>query len=231
VPFFADQSTGGAIMRRIANVVSAFVVLCKTAFSAQPSSAESPVKVKTGTFDDLRKRVEASDSTIDFTQLRLAYAKSDDYRPYRKDLNEIQSEMFESFRSRQYEKTIELAEKVLQKEYINIGAHRHCEMAYDSLGDSAKGVFHRWVANGLIASILKDRDGRSKETAYSVVLISEEYVVLNVLRLQLTSQALVSGEAGKHFDVLEVLDRKSGSPSKIYFDIALPFSKLKNKPR
>lgn len=215
-------------MRLAALIFLSFLFLCQSVFFEQASAIEQPAKVKIGKFGDLQKRVEASDTTVDFAELRLAYVKTGSYKPYRDDLDKIRKEMLESFVSQNYNGTIELAKKILKKEYINIEAHMYCEMAYDSLGDSANGAFHRWVTDGLIGSVLYYGDGKSEETAYTVVLISEEYALLNTLGYQVTSQALSTGKDGSFFDVFEVIEAKSGSSLTIYFDITMPFSRLKN---
>lgn len=64
------------------------------------------------------------------------------------------------------------------------------------------------------------RDGLSKETAFKVKNVHEEYVMVAKLGYPAPeSQSLVGGEGGKYYDVLTTKDPATGKPIDLWFDI------------
>ncbi len=88
---------------------------------------------------------------------------------------------------------------------------------YRKTGDKKRSTFHLRFAKGLLDSIFQSGDGQSRETAFRVVDVAEEYTVLRVLGLQSICQMLPGVEG--HFDIFEVLDPTSGQHAAIYFQI------------
>lgn len=69
-----------------------------------------------------------------------------------------------------------------------------------------------------IQKIIAKADGMTAETAFKVASIDEEYRVLQALRLQPRSQALVVHRK-KPYDVMTVTD-ETGAERQIWFDIS-----------
>jgi hypothetical protein len=76
-------------------------------------------------------------------------------------------------------------------------------------------------------SVLKSGDGRTPESAYTVISTDEEYAFLGVLGLKMKTQSLIKVK-NSSYDLLEVVD-KEGNGMKIYFNIDIPFNWLDNK--
>ena len=70
----------------------------------------------------------------------------------------------------------------------------------------------------LVNSILKDADGNSPKTAYVVISIAEEYVLLNALELKRTAQTAETSD-GHNFHVLTAIDKASNESVKVYFNV------------
>lgn len=77
---------------------------------------------------------------------------------------------------------------------------------------------HRTSAEAIILSILASGDGKSEQTAYSVITISEEYMVVWYSGLSVKQQSPYT-IGDKTFDILEVQD-KDGNTSRIFFDVS-----------
>lgn len=75
------------------------------------------------------------------------------------------------------------------------------------------------VDEGRIAKILASADGKTRETAYPVGAVSEEYDLLRALGFKPKEQALIV-EGKKAFDVLTVIETRSGEDRKVWFDIS-----------
>ena len=218
-------------MRTFSLLTSLLILIGCLTLSAQDPTPESPQPPKIGKYGDLLKRVKAADTSVDFLEFRLSFAQTRHYKPYRDDLRNTQNEMRKAFGSGDHTSAVSKAEKILKKEFINVEAHVMCASAYDSLGDSTKARFHDFVSDGLLQSIFASGDGRSEESAYLVVLIDEEYAVMNVLGYKVNVQSLREGQGEIFYDVFEVVDPATDEEKEIYFNIDLPFSKLKSKYR
>jgi hypothetical protein len=91
--------------------------------------------------------------------------------------------------------------------------------AYKKLGNPDKAKFHHEVASAFLRSIFASGDGKSKETAFQVAAVAEEYVVVMVTGLPRTGgQSLIAGKPHS-YDLLTREDQKSGNKIELYFNI------------
>ncbi len=126
-----------------------------------------------------------------------------------------------------YAQAIELADQILEKNYLYPEAHIASILAHEELGQTRDADYHRYVRKGLINSILHSGDGKKPESAYVVVLIEEEYLILDVLGISEGGQSMTS--VGGHFyDVFTGVDTQTNKPVTVYFNIDTPFHKLYN---
>ena len=191
--------------------------------ATEPQTADGHVD-----FRDLWKRVEQADTTVDFTQLRLAYTRTSDYDPYDTKTQDIRSEMDAAFNGKDYNTAAELANKLIKRDPLQTDAYVVLDISYEQMGDTTKSRFHHFIANGLIQSVLASGTGHSRDSAFQVISTDEEYIVLNYLGVKLVRQALVE-EKDHSFDVMTVHNAKSDSTYDLYFNIDLQMNALKDK--
>jgi hypothetical protein len=98
-------------------------------------------------------------------------------------------------------------------------------MIYKKSGNSEKEKYHRYVTSGLIRSIMKSGDGIKPETAFLVITVNEEYVLLQVLGLKTESQA-TTRQDGHDYDKMSVKDPETGKKLVLYFCIDKPYQWL-----
>lgn len=206
------------------NLLRTFLAL-SLAFLCLPISIFSQQESKPS-YESLLEKVKKSDPAADFTALRLAYADnppkgSEDTDP------DTSKAMFAAFRDNKYDKAIEYAQKILKGNFVDMNAHLVLAAAYKGKDDPDKEKFHRYVAEGLIKSILKSGDGKSQETAFVVISTGEEYVILRVFGLMPGSQSLLSAN-GHHYDRLDAVDPKTNQKVTLYFNIDRPYGFLEN---
>ncbi len=67
--------------------------------------------------------------------------------------------------------------------------------------------------------------GSTKETAYKVNSIAEEYAIMRKLGLRVGMQALIMGEDGHPYDMLSGTDPNTGEKRDVWFDIKSFFGK------
>jgi hypothetical protein len=191
------------------------------AFSPVPSHPSQDVKP---TYESLLEQVKKSDPAADFKALRIAYAdappKAGDDIP-----SDASRSMVSAMQEKKYEKAIQYAEKIMKAKYVDINAHLIASAAYKEMGNTEKERFHRYVAEGLIKSILGSGDGKSEKTAFVVISTDEEYVILRVYGLMPQSQALLNAD-GHHYDRLDAVNPKTKEKVTLYFNIDIPFGSL-----
>ena len=88
--------------------------------------------------------------------------------------------------------------------------------ALSELGRSGETIFHRYVYYGLLNSIMGEADGSSKEKAFRVVSVDEEYDVCSYLGARVLGQRIDG-----HFDVLTIMLKEEKKD--LYFDASIVF--------
>ncbi len=118
--------------------------------------------------------------------------------------------------------------QALERDNLDIATHINCERIAMCLDDAEKYRYHSFMASGLTESILDSGDGRSIETAYTVISTREEHAILKKLHLDNpVEQALI--EDGDHFyDLICVTDVTGKDTLKLYFNIDIPYKSLTN---
>lgn len=169
----------------------------------------------------LLARVKSGDLSIDFKQLRFSYMESPE-RHQAKDTDEQKKAMFEALKKNDYAKALHNADLVLENEFVDLEAHRVKQIACEALNDEQKAAFHQAVTRGLLKSILDSGDGKSAATAYVVISVHEEYIVLQALGLRPSGQSVVHLD-GHSYDVLEAKKKDSGAGVKLFFNVDIPF--------
>jgi hypothetical protein len=75
-----------------------------------------------------------------------------------------------------------------------------------------------------VQQLLEQTDGATRERAFKVDGVPEEYQIVRTLGLQPKTQSLVA-DHGRMYDVLTVTDPKSGQERRLWFDINSFFGK------
>jgi hypothetical protein len=128
-----------------------------------------------------------------------------------------------------YEEALKIAEGVLARNFVEINAHIVAEIAYRETGNAEKAEFHKYMVEGLLNSIKASNDGKSKEKAFEVISINEEYGLIRTLGVKPIQQALVE-DKGHSYDVITVVDPQTNQQSQIFFNIDKPFKWQSRKP-
>lgn len=169
-------------------------------------------------YRQLVNRIKGGNLDADFVKLRQAFGewlcddKVNTDAPNR-------DAMIQAFESKNYKTAAELIEIVLDYEFVNRGLHLAAEDAYRQLGNQAKADFHKTIAHKLLHAVLISGDGKTAESAYRVLDVSEEYFVMRQLGYIVGGQALMS-KNNKAYDILNGNDSDTGKAVSVYFDIS-----------
>ena len=191
-------------------------------FVDQGNAQDNP----TNYYQTLLDRLKNGDTSINFAELRVLYAQLPTYNPYKimQDLKEKEDQMWQEYKSGNYDKALEIGTSILEMNNLRIMTHYIFSEVYGKLGDTQKQKFHEDVFFGLVDSIIQSGDGKSPETAMTVIEIREEYDVLDVLCFEQESQTLVEKD-GKRFDFLVAKNSETGETRDFYFNIDLFYDK------
>jgi len=192
--------------------------------SSQPQSGKSSQEAPKTSYAALLARVKKSDSTVDFIDKGPATTETAEYNPYGGD-RETRQKMLAALQARQFDQAVELAEKILTANFVEINAHFVAYVANRELGHADKATFHKFMFDGLIKSIKGSSDGLSAETAFVVISTDEEYVLFNFLGLRPSEQSLVTRN-GHSFDRMTASNPKTNETVVYFFNIDKPFNWL-----
>lgn len=197
---------------------AALVLLLSVAIVVAAPQKQAPDKYQT-----LVARVKKGDKTVDFLELRRAFADSPEYTPGSDD--DLRKAMFSAYHSGDYTQAVALSKKMLDGYYLDIEAHQIAYLCDRQMHLEAEADFHHEIAHGLISAILRTGDCRTREAACEVLSTHEEYVILQVLGLNPGSQSLQT-EDGHRYDLLDAMDPKAQSDVTLYFNVDKPLGYL-----
>lgn len=185
------------------------------------------------TYQELVKRVRGGDLTMNFHSLRLSCIKSTNCQP-RGSTSEL-ADLNRASNNRDWGQVVEIAERLIDQGFVNAEAHASVVKAYTELHEPTKAKFHLDVTMALMHSILDNRDGKTKETAFEVISDREEYFTLTALGLPYSGAAVVADysvtEGGHTYQRWEVRNPKTGQNQVVFFntDAFSPKSRVGNR--
>jgi len=186
--------------------------------SSLVAAADKPA---TSDYKALVERAKSGDQTVDFRRLRLAYADSADYENA-PDTDPQNKAMWVALRNQNYDDAIKNADIVLKANYADIDAHYVEYIAYRELKNPDLSDIHGFIFRGLLKSITDSGDGKSPDTAFQVIEVHEEYVLLHAMGVGLPKQQSLLKDKGHSFDKISFDDPQSGEEKVIYFNVDIP---------
>lgn len=197
------------MIRRFPFVAAAIVFGAISLSSA--SAATGP------TYSELVAKAERDGLSINYTDLRLAYAASDGADLWGNTVNKDIEPMIKSAQAGDCDKALGYSDKVIKSEFIDILAHMVRSECFDSKGELALSAREDTIVAGLRDSIFGSGDGKSEKSAFVVVTLDEEEFVLSSLGLHESQQALLKSD-GHSYDAIDASDEK-GAKSTVFFQI------------
>jgi hypothetical protein len=157
-----------------------------------------------------------SGQPVDWQALRFAYAASSGFDLVGTKSAETRKAMMEALRSNDYAGALVHANLILDQNYVDIDAHFISEIANTKLGNTDEAKKQHSIVIGLLQSI-RTGDGKTPQTAFTVITVHEEYSLIGILGLRRQQQILIE-DGGHHYDVLDVVN-KEGQSQKLYFQV------------
>jgi hypothetical protein len=193
-----------------------FVFLGQAAMAQNTSTSD-----KKESYESIVKRLKDGDIAIDFRQLRLAYAGSANYQ--KDSATDPQREaMVKALDSKDFSGAIQNADIVLASNYVDMDSHLVEFIANTELKVLAKAEFHKFVLQSLLKSITDSGDGKTPETAFEVIDVREEFVLLQLMGVGLPESQSLLQKNGHSYDEIKFKNPSSGESVTIYFNVDIP---------
>ncbi|MDY0038802.1 MAG: DUF4919 domain-containing protein [Desulforhabdus sp.] len=210
-------------MRLLAVVISLSMAACPLSksygVSNEPRSTSSKAR-----YTAMVEEIKAASPEADFLALRMAYVEIDNYSPnFGLKVGETQA-LFETMRSGDYSKCVNLAEEILEYNYTSLNAHFAAYLCNMQQNNIEKARFHEYVLKGLMDSIGISGDGKSPESAFVTINTEELHAFIRLMGFEIKSQSLINKHA-KTYEIMGVIDPKTGEEISLYFDISIQMSK------
>lgn len=130
--------------------------------------------------------------------------------------------MWSALKEKNYQDALKNADVVLKADYADIDTHYVEYLAYNELKNGDLSNIHGFIFHGLLKSITDSGDGKSPDTAFQVIEVHEEYVLLHALGIGLPKQQSLVQSKGHSFDKITFDDPQSGEEKAIYFNVDIP---------
>ncbi|HUL15306.1 MAG TPA: DUF4919 domain-containing protein [Terriglobales bacterium] len=186
-----------------------FLAFAPSAFSQGNVVAPDP-------YQALVDRVKKGDQTVNFRDLRIAYSNSPAFTQG-PDTSGQKKNMRQALNDKDYSRVIQNADVVLASDFVDMDAHFVEYLAYSELKNPERADFHKFVLQSLLKSIASSGDGKSPETAYVVISVDEEYVLLRFLRFGLPKKTILHAEEWPPFRRSHALGTQlQGRPGRLF---------------
>lgn len=192
------------------------ITLFSSSVKAQGNKTAAPASGSKETYEALVKRVKGGDLKIDFGAMRQAFTESKGFSRFG---SAGKREMFATLNAKKFTEALALAEKQLDTNYVDLNAHYIAFASNRALKNEDKAKFHLQMFQGLVQSIVDGHDGQSPATAYSVISIDEEHVVITYLEFVYAGKQALMEDKGHHYDMMTVTDPKTKKETNLYFEI------------
>lgn len=193
-------------------LISRSVAIVIAMLSAPVMYAQEP-----SAYGQLVERLKSGDRTVDFTELRMAFTETANYNGM---MMGVYRQLWNPLNAKDFEGALKVVDLVLQRNYAEPNAHMVAAIAHSQLGRQEESQFHRFVAESLVRSIMSQGDGKTQETAYRVIDISEEYAVFRMLGLSPRSQGASAPKDGEPIvDTMTLIDNRTKEERVMYFAV------------
>ncbi len=177
-------------------------------------------------YPELLRRFEAADTTLTVEQLHYFYygtATRPDYSPYKTSNYDALHKILEKEtpEGKDWKEAAQVIDEQLKTDPTNIRFHLYKHIVYDNLyGPESEKTFDAYKqVVMLLSAVTSTGDGRSKETAFHVISVADEYGIMDTFGLSPKMQSLVE-DKGQSYDVMELKENKYGLES-MYFNITV----------
>ena len=208
---------------------AAALVLVTAPLQASPAMADPA-----GDYAALITAAKDGDPGTDYTAMRQAYAMIADYDPFGDKTNALMREGQAAYVAKDCKKALEKFKAAIALNFTLSDAHALSADCLEQAGDKAGEAREEAIAQGLFNSLISSGDGNSAATAFRVVTMHEETVILAVAGVNGTKKTTITTDQGP-VDRIDITDQQTGKKGAVYFNtgvvvLASAMQKAKSRP-
>jgi hypothetical protein len=184
-------------------------------------------EIITPTFNDkyseFVRQLEAGKTDIDYRKFRESFIESKQFliaSHKSTELRTLEEEMYAQMHNSNNQEIIRITKAMLSIDYTSMLAHKILRQAYKIVGDTLNAKKYKAIEFGLLYSIEDSGDGKTCETAWHVIQISEEYFILQMHGDILLEQSVYN--SGGLCDKM-VVKTEEGDKKTYYFETSKVF--------
>ena len=196
--------------------VRIFLFICSMLLVALPVYALDDPKVAHAKYDELAAKVNSGDLNIDWQALRLAARVGEVYGDY--DPYDAAKRAQEAYAKGDCEETLKIAREMERYSIADGEAHVATWSCLKQLGRQPEADKEWSILQALLQSILKSGDGKGAKTAWLVVGLREEFLVLQVALQAQTKEQHSVKQDGHYYSRIAITDT-SGKDAVVWFNI------------
>lgn len=184
-------------------------------------------------YPELLRRFEAADTTLTAEQIHYFYygtATRPEFDPFQSEhvayallKEELKGD---TLTEENWKQAAEIVEKYLDEDPTNLGFHIYKQNVYFELyGEESEEAYNAYIQVVMLYSaIASTGDGKSQETAFHVICVSDEYALMRMFGFSPKSQALLE-KKGRSYDRMDLEENEYGLEA-LYFDITVSFEAM-----
>ena len=219
----------GQLVQLLLSVVCMLLMLFSAPVYGQEDSVEVLGYLPVDRFDSLHLRIQQFDKSVDFNELKTAFAHSRFYDPWTDELEEYRDLMIQALDNGEPAHAAAFGYQILLLDFTDIGIHMACEIAFREMKQPEKASYHHWVAKSLMESLFSSGDGLTPETAFHVISLTEKMIVIHKLGVEFRREERERIN-DTWYDVIKVIDSKRIRMYDVYFNIELPMTRSGDLP-
>ena len=211
-------------MARIAASALAIMMLQAPAALADPA----------GDYAALVTAAKEGDPGTDYTAMRQAYAMIAEYDPFGDKTNVLMRDGQAAYVAKDCKAALEKFKAAIALNFTLSDAHALSADCLEQAGDKAGEAREEAIAQGLFNSLIGSGDGNSPATAFRIVTMHEENVVLAVAGVNGTKKTVITTDQGP-VEKIDITDQQTGKKGAVFFNtgvvvLASAMQKAKSRP-
>lgn len=210
-------------MRKAAALILTVMALQATAALADPA----------GDYAALVIAAKDGDPGTDYTAMRQAYAMVAEYDPFGEKTNVLMRDGQAAYVAKDCKTALEKFKAAIALNFTLSDAHALSADCLEQAGDKAGEAREEAIAQGLFNSLLSSGDGESPATAFRIVTMHEETVILAVAGVNGTKKTTITTDQGP-VEKIDITDQETGKKGAVFFNtgvVVLASAMQKAKPR
>lgn len=147
--------------------------------------------------------------------LMIGFTVNPNYKPL-EDLK-IETEIFDSVKAENYEKTIQICKKFLATHPLNMRALHAITISYNKLNNTDTADYYMWLHNKLMYAMIHSAKGYTiEDPIFSLEIRDGEYYIENIDYI--LNKKTVDKKKGQYFEIIDAYDLNA-QYRKVYFAI------------